>query len=216
MGAPLKRITDAVSRFNKVVAPQGSEAAGLAAKQANIDAVKAADAPAPTSAPARTGTKINPNAKFGDKAGEQRIDTDSMTKPLGSYKKGTSYVPKTGTYKLHEGERVVTKGDNMKMGMHGAMGSLAGHGGMPKPKKVIKEIRTRKSDNGKYIHEHHHSHPEHHKMEEHVSDSKDAMMQHMASNMGDDAPGGAAADAAGAPPMPPQGGADAMAQDVGM
>ena len=31
---------------------------------------------------------------------------------LGSYATGTSYVPKTGTYQLHEGEAVVPKAQN--------------------------------------------------------------------------------------------------------
>src|ERR1017187_5038563 len=32
--------------------------------------------------------------------------------PLGNYKKGTPYVPKTGNYKLHEGEAVIPKEKN--------------------------------------------------------------------------------------------------------
>lgn len=74
-------------------------------------------------------------------------------------------------------------------------GAASALGGGDKPKKEVKEIRTRKSDNGKYIHEHHHTHPEHHKMEEHVSNNQDEMVEHMMTHMGTPNPGEADADA---------------------
>lgn len=49
---------------------------------------------------------------YGSGPGEKIIDTKEMTKPLGSYKDGTNYVPKTGVYTLHEGEKVVPKEEN--------------------------------------------------------------------------------------------------------
>lgn len=63
------------------------------------------------------------------------------------------------------------------------------------PKKEVKEIRTRKGASGGYIHEHHHTSPEHHPMEEHTSANQDAMVQHMMQNMGSPNPGEADADA---------------------
>ena len=69
----------------------------------------------PTPAPARdtSGAGVGGTAKpYGSQSGEKRIDTSSYTKPLGSYKKGTKRVPKTGTYKLHKGEAVLTKKQN--------------------------------------------------------------------------------------------------------
>jgi hypothetical protein len=79
-----------------------------------------------------------------------------------------------------------------------------------KPKKEIHEIRTRKAKTGGYIHEHHHTHPEYHKMEEHTSPDQDAMVSHMMEHMGQPNPGEADADAgseaseAAAPAAPAQ------------
>lgn len=116
---------------------------------------------------------------------------------LGSYKHGTPHVPKTGAYILHEGERVIPKDKNMA-GMKDIMAAAADHmGGEPqeKPKKEIDHVRTRKGKSGGYIHEHHHTHPEHHPMEQHVSADQDAMVGHMIANMGQPNPGEAQADA---------------------
>lgn len=63
------------------------------------------------------------------------------------------------------------------------------------PAKEVKEIRTRKGKTGGYIHEHHHTSPEHHPMEEHTSPNQDAMVAHMMQNMGSQNPGEAEADA---------------------
>lgn len=118
--------------------------------------------------------KVNSRAKFGDRGAEKRIDTTQMTKPLGSFKKGTPHVPETGVYQLHKGEAVIPAKDNPMSGVYDKITE-----GMKKPKKVVKEIRTRKAKGGGWIHEHHHTEPAHHPMEEHVSADKDAMMQHM-------------------------------------
>jgi hypothetical protein len=82
-----------------------------------------------------------------------------------------------------------------------------------KPKKVIKEIVTRKAKSGGYIHTHHHTAPEHHPSEDHVSPDQDAMVQHMIQSMGSGGgapspdPSAAGADPnAGAAPAGPQAG----------
>ena len=92
---------------------------------------------------------------------------------------------------------------------------ILGKGEPEKPKKEIKEIRTRKAKSGGYVHEHHHTHPEHHPAEEHVSPDQDAMVEHMMQHMGEPNPGEAEADAgqsgipegaeAAAPAVAPQG-----------
>lgn len=59
---------------------------------------------------------------------------------LASYKKGTDKVPKTGTYKLHEGEAVLTKQENeaRKKGK----------------KKHLHKIITTRAKDGSFGHEH--------------------------------------------------------------
>lgn len=59
-----------------------------------------------------SSNKINPKARYGDKSGEERIDTSNMLRPLGTYKSGTDYVPVTGPYILHEGEKVTPAEEN--------------------------------------------------------------------------------------------------------
>ena len=77
-----------------------------------------------------------------------------------------------------------------------------------KPPKKIKSIHTRKTTDGKYIHEHHHHHSSSHPMEEHTSADVAGMQQHMADNelnMSAEAPAmpaPGAAPAGGAPAVP--------------
>jgi hypothetical protein len=80
-----------------------------------------------------------------------------------------------------------------------------------KAKKEVHEIRTRKAKSGGFIHEHHHTHPEDHPMEEHTTPDQDAMAEHMLQNMGSPNPGEADADAgdSGAAAPAPAGGAAA-------
>jgi len=152
--------------------------------------------------PQENPDKINKHAKYGDRKGEARIPVDQMTKPLGSFKHGTDYVPETGNYELHKGEAVKTAEENKMDSMALVPGRTEN-----KPKKEIHEIRTRKAKSGGFIHEHHHTHPEHHKMEEHNSPDMKSVMSHMNANMGDGAtdasvmgvPAASAAPAAGAP-----------------
>ena len=163
--------------------PQGE----IAEKQKNIDEYKNATKPTFTAEPVRDTTpspkdRINPKARYGARPGEQRIDTKDMTKPLGSFAKGTSHVPKTGIYKLHEGEAVIPKDknmDSMKDKMTEALG-----GSDKKPKKEIKEMHIRKTANGKHIVTHKHHHPEHHPDEEHSMEDMGALHQHMEDHAG--------------------------------
>lgn len=124
-----------------------------------------------------------------------RASAQGVKGTMPSYKHGTDYVPKTGPAVLHEGERVVTKEDNMKHNdiMSAAHNHLGGEAA--KPKKEIDHIRTKKAKSGGYIHEHHHTHPEHHPMESHVSADQEAMVGHMMEHMGEPNPGEASADA---------------------
>lgn len=70
-----------------------------------------------------------------------------------------------------------------------------------KTKKATKEIHsitTRKGKSGGYIHTHHHTAPEMHPDEEHVSPDEGAMLQHMQQNMGGADPAASAPDPAAA------------------
>lgn len=142
--------------------------------KARADQMKTS-APAPVAAPA--APKRDSGKRYGDRPGEKRIDVTEALKPLASYKNGTPYVPKTGVYKLHEGEAVVPKEQN-QMDAKTAMEAITGK--KNKPPKKIKEIRTRKSDDGKYVHTHLHHHPEHHADEMHVSNDLKAAQAHIA------------------------------------
>ncbi len=112
--------------------------------------------------------------------------------PLAVLHSGTDYVPKTGDYTLEKGEAVVPKEKNMD-----AMALVPGRS-EDKPKKEIHEIRSRKAKSGGIIHEHHHTHPAHHKMEEHTSPDAAAAGAHVASMLGD---GSVTPPAEGAPAM---------------
>ena len=73
--------------------------------------------PAATTEPVNPGSpadRVNPRARFGSRPGEKRIDTNGMTKPLGSFKKGGK-VKKTGVYNLHKGERVLNVKQTKKL-----------------------------------------------------------------------------------------------------
>lgn len=77
-------------------------------------------------------------------------------------------------------------------GMDAAETLLGGH---DVPKKEIKHIITSKAANGGFVHEHHHTHPEHHKAETHISPDMDALHDHMEEHMGEPNPGEAEANA---------------------
>ena len=204
---------------------QGNLGSEISQKTQNVDEYKNATKPPTFSAdPVRDTTpspkdRVAPKARYGARTGEQRIDTKDMTKLLGSFAKGTAHVPKTGVYKLHEGEAVIPKDknmDNIKDKMAEALG-----GSDKKPKKEIKEMHVRKTANGKHIVTHKHHHPEHHPDEEHSMENMAALHQHMEDhagtpNEGEGAESAAPAGAAQMTAAPSPAGAPAAGPTPGM
>lgn len=141
-----------------------------AVKTDTENATRKTSTPAPTPAP-----KSDTGKRYGDKAPEKRMDVTEALKPLGSFKNGTSHVPKTGVYKLHEGEAVIPKDTNMNAST--AMEKITGKKGVPE--KKIHKITTHKTDDGKMIHTHQHHHPMHHPDETHVSNNVKEAQDHM-------------------------------------
>lgn len=135
-----------------------------------------ATAPAPEKPKTASVDKINPKAKYGDKPPEKRMDVTDALKPLGTFHKGTPYVPKTGNYRLEKGEAVTSKENNMNATE--AMSGITGK--QSKPEKKIHKITTHKSDDGKLIHTHIHHHPSHHPDETHISNNIGEAQDHMA------------------------------------
>jgi hypothetical protein len=183
---------------------------GLAARGRQTKATMNTVAPemkAPPAAAPQEVDKIHPKGKYGTNKGENRnLPVDQWSKPLGSLEKGTPHVPQTGNYKLHEGEAVIPAKDNMD-----PLALVPGRS-EEKPKKEIHEVRTRKATKGGFIHEHHHTRPEHHKMEEHTSPDVKGMLAHMNEHMGD---GSSDADVTGTPAgAPPAAGAPSAAPAV--
>lgn len=172
--AVVSNVKTAIDTGNKETEGLGNE---LRAKSDMMRAARgesdapAAPAPAPKPAP-----KTDSGQRYGDRPGEKRIDVTEAMKPLGSFKTGTPYVPKTGVYKLHEGEAVVPKEKNTM----NASDAMAGITGKAKPPKKIHKITTHKSDDGKMIHTHQHHHPAHHPDETHVSNNMKEATDHMA------------------------------------
>ena len=171
----------------------GREESGLGNRKQNVeDYDKAVSGPPETpkaTPPQDNPDKINKRAKFGDRKGEVRIPVDQMTRPLGSFKKGTDYVPKTGNYTLHEGEKVVPKKENMA----DIYAHVPGRTESKPAKKEIKRMEITKSHNGKHIVKHVHHHPSH-EDETHVMNDITALHQHM------DDHAGTPNEEAGAPP----------------
>jgi hypothetical protein len=145
----------------------------------------------PKANPPQKVDKIHPGAKYGDKPPEKRIPVDQYVKPLGSFKGGTDYVPKTGHYKLHEGEAVTPKEDNP---MADVMAMVPGRTAK-KPKKVIDHIRVYPHKDGSHTVQHHHTHPEHHDVETHGLSNMDGLHAHMEDHIGQPNSGEAEADA---------------------
>lgn len=191
--------------LDDIVTPkgQGNMAGELSDKIKNVESYKNATKPAPVASPVRAAAspadRIKPEAKYGDRGPEKRIDTSDMTKPLGSFEKGTDNVPKTGVYKLHKGEAVIPKEKNMNKS---AMDAVEKHlsGGEKKPAKEIKEMVHTKSANGKHIVTHRHHRPEHHPDETHVLNDMAELHSHMEDHAGTPNDG-EAAPAAGGPPQ---------------
>ena len=216
------------------ILPDAGIAKELASKQQNIDEYKAAQPIVASGTPAMRNEpgmkpapkdRINAGARYGARTGEQRIDTSKMTPALGSFEKGTAHVPKTGVYKLHEGEAVIPKDKNMDKLKDKMIDSLGGDS--KKPKKEIKEMHIRKTANGKHIVKHVHHHPEHHPDEEHSMENMGELHQHMEDHAGTPnegegaesaAPAGAAQMTAAPSPMaaPPAAGGPAAGGPAGM
>ena len=176
------------------IGAQGDPNAELAQKKQNINEFQGVPVKGTPERPAgATGVgtikdKINTTARYGDRGREQRIDTSKMTPALGSFAKGTSHVPKTGIYKLHEGEAVIPKEKNP---MHHMMEHLKSELGTPAdkvPAKKLKHIVTRKAGEG-HVHEHHYTHPDHHAPTEHATHGTDGMINHMMEHMSEPNPG---------------------------
>lgn len=185
-----------LDKWAQADADTASAAKGINEKAKMIQSLNAPSTPAPEkpSTESASADKINPKARYGDRGKEKRIDTSEMTRPLGSFEKGTDNVPKTGVYKLHKGEAVIPKKENMK---HKKMAAAAEHLSDHKPAKApkkIKHIITAKAASGGYTHTHVHDHPDH-PDEMHVSPNMDGMMDHMMQHMGEQNPGEAEADA---------------------
>jgi len=139
-------------------------------------------------APAKKAPVVDSGKRYGDNPREKRMDVREALRPLGSFKTGTDYVPKTGMYKLHEGEAVKTKEENA-MDATTAMEKITGKKGVPE--KKIHKITTHKTDDGKMIHTHQHHHPAHHPDETHVSNNIGEAQDHLAAqepNMSAQAP----------------------------
>jgi len=115
----IDKVADIATRAGKrVVAPTDEQSQSLADKQANIDEYKAsllpriqnAEEPKPLIASPRD--RVNPQAKYGARAGEQRIDVSDMTKPLGALPRINL---EDGDHQLivaKRGERVLTPDQN--------------------------------------------------------------------------------------------------------
>jgi hypothetical protein len=213
----LDKLADAATKMGqKVATAPSNEAAAIKNK---TDAVKeyqdaVADKPIIPKAtpPSVNPNKVDPKSQYGTRPGEQRIsdsEIKDMSRPLGSFKKGTNYVPHTGVALLHKGEAVIPAKENKMADMDKTYEMVKGMSKEEKPKKEIAHIKTSKAKSGGYVHEHHHTRPEHHPMETHVSSTQDAMADHMMQHMGEPNPGEAEADAgqsgvpaAGAAPTP--------------
>lgn len=186
--------------------PDSDSARGIGAKSQAIDEYNAATKPKVTAQPVKAEPspkdRVSPKARYGARPGEQRLDTDEARRPLGSFEKGTSHVPKTGVYKLHEGEAVIPKEKNMDSKMTAKMTDALG-GSDKKPKKEIKTMEHRKTANGKHIVTHKHHHPEHHPDEEHAMENMAQLHQHMEDHAGtpNDGEGAESAPPAGAAQM---------------
>lgn len=171
----------AVSKIKSDIDTGNKETEGLGNElRAKSDMMRAArgesDAPAtpaPKSEPA-SWEHIKRAVPPGEKPMYQKAT--EWAKPLGSFKQGTSHVPKTGVYKLHEGEAVIPKEKNTM----NAADAMAGITGKAKPPKKIHKITTHKSDDGKLIHTHQHHHAAHHPDETHVSNNMKEATDHMA------------------------------------
>ena len=121
---------------------------GINDRKRNIEALK--EPAVPFAAPTKT-IPMNPKAKYGDKVGEKRMNVNQMIKPLGSFKKGTDRVPKTGVYKVHAGEQVLNKDDAQDMRTAKDRGSEVLSGAAPNEQaSEPSEMHIQKMDDGSF------------------------------------------------------------------
>lgn len=126
MASPLDALKGLPASLNQSAAQATGDAAAIGAKSRMVDEYVKSTKPAPVAKPSMKEDRpmrVNPKGKYGDRPGEQRIDTSNMTKPLGSFKKGGK-VKKTGVYKLHKGEQVANPKQTAKMDKMGGMAKM--------------------------------------------------------------------------------------------
>lgn len=143
--------------------------------------------------------KVKPEG--GVRAKDPMMPMDRTAAPLAVLHKGTDYVPKTGNYRLEQGEAVVPKEKNMADDI---FAHVPHRGSESKPKKEIKEMVHSKSHNGKHIVVHKHHHPAH-PDETHVLNDMAELHQHMEDHAGTPNEGEGAPDASMAQMTPAQG-----------
>jgi hypothetical protein len=131
--SPLAKVLSTASNLKSMQSQLGNDAGSIADTSKMIDDYKAsaggnAATAVGNSAKIDQGSspkdKINPKAQYGDRAGEQRIDTKSMTKPLG-LKKGASKIKKARIVKVHKGEAVVPASRQKKAAKAGLLKGLS-------------------------------------------------------------------------------------------
>jgi hypothetical protein len=111
---------------------------------------------------------------------------NTWVKPLGSFKHGTKSVPKTGDYKLHEGEKVVPEKNNPDSHLKTGEKKMATPydmvtAGAKKAPKTIQKHEYSKTHNGKHVVTHKHHSPEH-KDEQHMFEKFSDAADHMEQN----------------------------------
>lgn len=144
-----------------------------------------------------------------DKSADNTLATGGLNtwvKPLGSFKKGTKSVPKTGAYVLHEGEKVTPeeKNPDSKKGDKKVATPYDMITGGKKAPKTIARHEYHRTHNGKHVVTHKH-HDSAHKDEQHMFEKFSDAASHMEQNPPQpepaEAPEQGAAPAAPAPGM---------------
>jgi hypothetical protein len=135
------------------------------------------------------GTASPEDYEHLDKSADETLATGGMNtwvKPLASYKRGTKSVPKTGAYKLHEGEKVVPEKNNPDSHLKTGEKKMATPfdmitAGAKKAPKTIQKHEYSKTHNGKHVVTHKHHSPEH-KDEQHMFEKFSDAADHMEQN----------------------------------
>lgn len=156
----IKNVSDKYKAANAQSSSMGSELSEKAKSvkefNDNYDAKPSPLSTPSPKAPTAKVDKVSPGAKYGDKGSEKRLDTDAMRKPLGSFKKGTKRVPKTGPYIVHKDEAVLNKKDADQLRSRGksvlAGNSKPAKGSGKKPHKM--QIEALDDDTFQMTHQH--------------------------------------------------------------